>query len=196
MSARRTLTGAALTFALAFLPHDLRAAAQQGPRQNQPAGVIPLQPMPNQIALGRNLFTGATPLANGGPACAACHAAASVRAGGGTMGPDLTGIARRIGPEGLESALQTLYFPTMFPLFATHQLTIPERTAIGAFLVSTDGQTSNAARDTLLIGGGALVGCFVLFAITAVLGRRRVSSVRRTRLPRSSPHRTARGVSS
>jgi mono/diheme cytochrome c family protein len=168
-----------------------RAGAQPPPN---PAGPLPLQPTPEQIAHGRRLFDGSIALARGGPACAACHAAASVPAAGGTMGPDLTGVTQRMGREGLASALQTLYFPTMYPLFAAHQLTPEEQTAIGAFLESTSGQTSHAARDTILIVVAAAILCAILFAVTGALGRSRVGSVRRTRLPRSAGRVPRRGA--
>jgi hypothetical protein len=104
------------------------------------------------------------------------------------MGPDLTGVTARMGPEGLASALQTLYFPTMYPLFAAHQLTPEEQTSIGAFLESTGGQTSHAVRTTIVIAIAAAILCAVLFAVTSLFGRSRVGSVRRRRLPRSSSH--------
>ena len=153
-----------------------------------PGAVLPANPTPEQIAHGRQLFDGSIPLARGGPACAACHAAATVPAAGGTMGPDLTGVTARMGPEGLASALQTLYFPTMYPLFAAHQLTPEEQTSIGAFLESTGGQTSHAVRTTIVIAIAAAILCAVLFAVTSLFGRSRVGSVRRRRLPRSSSH--------
>ncbi len=168
-----------------------RTAAQPPPN---PAGPLPLQPTADQIARGRQLFDGTIPLARGGPACSSCHAAATVPAAGGTMGPDLTGVTARMGRDGLASALQTLYFPTMYPLFATRPLTPEEQTTIGAFLESTNGQASHTTRSTAVIAAGAVVLCVILFAVAGVLGRSRVSSVRRARLPRSTGRAPRRGA--
>ena len=58
---------------------------------------------------GRALFTGATPFRNGGPACVACHDEVALGVpGGGTMGPDLTNVAARMGTLGVATALETL----------------------------------------------------------------------------------------
>jgi mono/diheme cytochrome c family protein len=160
-----------------------RAGAQPPPN---PAGSLPVQPTSEQVGHGRQLFDGSMPLSRGGPACSTCHAAATVPAAGGTMGPDLTGVTQRIGREGLASALQTLYFPTMYPLYAAQQLTPEEQTAIGAFLQSTGGQTPPAVRTTVVMAAGAVLLCGILFVITAALGRGRIGSVRRRRLPRSA----------
>jgi mono/diheme cytochrome c family protein len=165
------------------------AGAQPPPN---PAGPLPVQPTSDQIAHGRQLFGGSIALSRGGPACSTCHAAATVPAAGGTIGPDLTGVTQRMGREGLVSALQTLYFPTMYPLYAAHQLTPEEQTAIGAFLESTGGQTPPAVRTTILMAGGAVILCGILFVITGALGRTRIRSVRRSRLPRS--RRSRRGA--
>src|SRR5690242_13461457 len=77
---------------------------------------------------GEALFTGRTPLANGGPACASCHAATGIGfPGGGSMGPDLTSEMSKLGPRGLHYALQTLYFPAMNALFLHRPLTPSEQ---------------------------------------------------------------------
>jgi mono/diheme cytochrome c family protein len=181
----------AALMAVGCLAGATRAGAQPPPN---PAGALPVQPTSDQIAQGRQFFDGSRPLSRGGPACSTCHAAATVPAAGGTMGPDLTGVTQRIGREGLASALQTLYFPTMYPLYAAHQLTPEEQTAIGAFLESTGGQTSPAMRTTMLMAAGAVVLCGILFVITGALGRTRIGSVRRSRLPRSARRLSRRGA--
>jgi mono/diheme cytochrome c family protein len=181
----------AALMAVGCLAGATRAGAQPPPN---PAGALPVQPTSDQIAQGRQFFDGSRPLSRGGPACSTCHAAATVQAAGGTMGPDLSGVTQRIGREGLASALQTLYFPTMYPLYAVHQLTPEEQTAIGAFLESTGGQTSPAMRTTMLMAAGAVVLCGILFVITGALGRTRIGSVRRSRLPRSARRLSRRGA--
>lgn len=135
---------------------------------------------------GRQLFTGAIPFMNGGPACVACHDDDALGIpGGGTMGPDLTSVASRIGIQGVATSLETLYFPTMAPLFSAHPLTADERRALGAFL---ETPTTNPEREPLVTGGigaGAIAVGIILLAVTGFAGRSRVHSVRRAMLART-----------
>jgi len=98
------------------------------------------------------------------------------------MGPDLTGAYAKLGPEGLNSALETLYFPAMTPLFAYRPLTPDERRNLAAYIQGVNGQQSET--PTPAIGGVALVGLLVLIAVTGIAGRRRVRSVRKALLER------------
>ncbi len=142
------------------------------------------------VDLGRQLFSGTTPFARGGPACAACHdTAALARPGGGTMGPDLTDVVARIGLQGVQTGLATLYFPTMAPLFDAHPLTVDEQRALAAFLQSGDTRQPRATAGTVSLGGIALAGWVVLVGITAVAGRSRIRSVRRDLLTRAAAGR-------
>ena len=96
---------------------------------------------PDSVAAGRALFLGTVRFQNGGPACSACHSVAGLAfPGGGTMGPDLTRAYSKMGPEGLNSALETLFFPAMTPLFAYRPLTLNERRNLAAFFESVDRQ--------------------------------------------------------
>lgn len=141
---------------------------------------------------GRQLFTGAVPFANDGPACVACHDDEALGVpGGGTMGPDLTNTAARIGPQGIATALDTLYFPTMAPLFSAHPLTADERRAVAAFL---EAPTANPEREplvTMAMGLAAIVIGIIFLAITGLAGRSRVRSVRLTMLARAATARKA-----
>ena len=59
----------------------------------QAAGAPAVQGNPQ---IGKELFTGVTRFANGGPPCMACHSVGGIGAlGGGNLGPDLTGVASR-----------------------------------------------------------------------------------------------------
>lgn len=132
---------------------------------------------------GRNLFTGTVHFKNGGPACIACHNVAGLGfPGGGSMGPDLTGAYSKLGPDGLNSALETLYFPAMTPLFAYRPLTPDERRNLAAYFQGVNGQQSGA--PTTAIGAIALVGLLILIAATGLAGRGRVRSVRKALLER------------
>jgi hypothetical protein len=136
------------------------------------------------VAAGRALFLGTVHFQNGGPACSACHSVAALAfPGGGTMGPDLTRVYSKMGPEGLNSALETLYFPAMTPLFRYRPLTLNERRDLAALFESVDRQ--QPATHTPAIVGISLASFFILIVITGVAGRHRVRSVRRTLLERT-----------
>ncbi|MCC7415561.1 MAG: c-type cytochrome [Acidobacteria bacterium] len=144
------------------------------------------------VALGRQLFDGAIPFARGGPACASCHDTAGLPfPGGGTMGPDLTTAAARMGQQGIETALSTLYFPTMAPLFSTHPLTPGEQQALAAFLEQPNGEASRPVVSTAALGIALLAGCAILLAITGRAGRSRVHSVRLALLATAAAGRRA-----
>lgn len=154
----------------------ISVAAQTG----TPAASSPQQGSPQA---GRELFAGTVHLKNGGPACIGCHNIAGLGfPGGGDMGPDLTAAYAKLGPEGLNSALETLYFPAMTPLFAYRPLTPDERRNLAAYIQGVNGQQSET--PTPAIGGVALVGLLVLIAVTGIAGRRRVRSVRKALLER------------
>jgi hypothetical protein len=141
-------------------------------------------PTPASIEAGRALFVGKRPFTNGGPPCVACHSVATLSFPyGGTVGPDLTHVAAKLGPQGLDYALQTLYFPTMTALFRTRPLTQDEQVDLGAFLQYVNESTAGGTA-TLELGIAPLAGVIVLLVITALAGRGRVHSVRRRRLAR------------
>ena len=99
------------------------------------------------------------------------------------MGPDLTRVYSKMGPEGLNSALETLFFPAMTPLFRYRPLTANERRDLAALFDSVDRQ--QPASLTPAIGAISLAGFFILIAVTGVAGRHRVRSVRRALLERA-----------
>ncbi|HWB83240.1 MAG TPA: hypothetical protein VG675_03800 [Bryobacteraceae bacterium] len=134
-------------------------------------------PMP-AAAKGKLLFTGKTHLRNGGPACIGCHQISGIPfPNGGTLGPDLTGAYAKLGPTGTRSALQTLYFKVMTPIYAAHSLIPEEQVDLTAFLEQagtkpTAGGTTPAIALAALILGGIFVG------VTGLVWRGRVRSVR------------------
>lgn len=150
---------------LVFLPVCLAAQA--------PPGIT------GDAASGKELFTGARPFQNSGPPCAMCHSVAGIGfPNGGTMGPDLTGISPRLGPTGMSAMLQTLFFPSMVPLFQNRALTPREQADVQAFLVSA-AALPPPPDYTLAFGIVALAGCAVLLAATWLISRRRLRGVRR-----------------
>jgi mono/diheme cytochrome c family protein len=128
---------------------------------------------------GEELFSGRIRFKNGGPACYTCH---NIRGlpfpGGGTMGPDLTRVYSRLGPQGLETALETKYFPTMAPLYHPHPLTVTERADMKAFLEAADVEPPSP-DITPVVCAIAVAGFAILVAMTWFLWRDRLRGVRR-----------------
>jgi hypothetical protein len=98
------------------------------------------------------------------------------------MGPDLTRAYSKLGPQGLNSALETLFFPAMTPLFAYHPLTDDERLNLAAFLQSVDRR--QPGTPTWAIAVIALAIVLMLIVVTGIAGRHRIRSVRRALLER------------
>jgi len=152
------------------------------PLMAQPSAAVESQA--SSVAAGRALFLGTVRFQNGGPACSACHSVAGLAfPEGGTMGPDLTRVYSKMGPEGLNSALETLFFPALTPLFRSRPLTSNERRDLAALFESADRQ--QPTTSTPAIGAISLAAFFVLIAVTGVAGRHRVRSVRRALLQRA-----------
>jgi hypothetical protein len=82
----------------------------------------------------------------------------------------------------LNSALETLFFPAMTPLFAYRPLTDDERRNLAAFFQDIDVQ--QPGTPTSAIGAIALATCLMLIAVTGIAGRGRIRSVRRALLKR------------
>lgn len=79
--------------------------------------------LPGDVDAGWRLFTGRARLQNGGSACISCHAINGVGLfGGGTLGPDLTGVSLKYRDPELISILQNPNFPTMATVFGKQAL--------------------------------------------------------------------------
>jgi mono/diheme cytochrome c family protein len=131
-------------------------------------------------AVGKELFTGALHLQNGGPACMACHTVAGVGAlGGGSVGPDLTHVFQRYGQAGLASALNTLPFPTMQGVFQRKPLAPSEQADLLAFFAQENQKNVPQAASTWSFVWVGLVGVVVLTAASHLVWRRRLKGVRK-----------------
>jgi mono/diheme cytochrome c family protein len=132
-----------------------------------------------EIALGRDLFSGRHHLRQGGAPCFACHAlrggAAAVAGdgigfmGGGTLGPNLTFAYARLGEKGMTPLLATMSSPVMHAVYADAPLEEDEQLALKGYLaqLSRDGTSPRSERDFLLLGlegMGILLGAFTLRA--------------------------------
>ncbi len=106
------------------------------------------------------------------------------------MGPDLTHEYSKVGAVGLQGSLQTLFFPTMTPLFANRPLTTDEQNQLFAFLQNADSKAI-AGTPTGVFAWVALIGCALLVIVTWLLGRKRIRSVRKAMLHRAAQKRGA-----
>ncbi|HXI24051.1 MAG TPA: c-type cytochrome, partial [Pyrinomonadaceae bacterium] len=83
--------------------------------------------LPIDIDGGWKFFMGRARLQNGGTACISCHSIKGVGLfGGGTLGPDLTGVSLKYRDPELIAILQNPNFPTMSTVFGKHALTDEE----------------------------------------------------------------------
>lgn len=151
--------------------------------ESEDGGAAPQPATPVQIsatgggdaAEGKNLFTGVTRLANGGPSCRACHSSGGIGGlGGGKLGPDLTGAYSKLG-DALVLWPETT--DPMRPIFLSKPLTESEKADLLAFFVSTDV----TKRSTEVIGqliGLAVVGVVVFAVLIQLIWRRRLIAVR------------------
>lgn len=137
---------------------------------------------PRDIANGEAIFRGTKPLANGGPACLACHSVDRLSSlGGGKLGPDLTKVYERMqGRKNLAAWLQAPATLTMRPLFVNRSLTNDEIVAVVAYLENAAKQPpqkpSTATLAFLFLGlGGSVLG----FIGADTIWRRRFRGVRK-----------------
>ncbi len=156
-----------------------QAPAPSAPPLAPPASGAPVAAMPVGSAnMGRQLFSGLVPFQKGGPSCISCHDVASLPfPGGGTLGPDLTGVYGKLGAAGLASALTTLPFPTMAPLFTRRPLTTQEQQNVEAFLQKA-GVESLISRG-VQIGLAGLGGLLILIIAIWIIWQNRLVTVRR-----------------
>jgi mono/diheme cytochrome c family protein len=143
---------------------------------------------------GESLFIGRTHFLNRGPACISCHSIAGLPfPNGGTLGPELTHTYEKLGPAGTQAALQTLYFPTMIPVYREHQLAPQEQADVVAYFRATAAEAKPQAQWTtqILILAAFVLGV-IFVALTAFFWRKRVLSVRRALVARA----TGQGVRS
>ncbi|HLI58095.1 MAG TPA: cytochrome c [Solirubrobacteraceae bacterium] len=145
-------------------------------------GSPPAAAPPGDAAAGERLFSGATALAHGGPACISCHTVAGVGAfGGGNVGRDLTRAYSRLGgAAGIQSLLAQIPFPGMRASFAGHPLTARERADLAAYLRTTVARTPPADPVWALVGLGLGVSGLCVVLAFAVWPRRRRLTVRRS----------------
>jgi mono/diheme cytochrome c family protein len=147
------------------------APAGDAPRA-EPASKPPDTPAtPELVALGKALFTGARPFANGGAPCAACHGFAVSGVTGGALAADLSGRAEAVGERGWRGMLASLNFPVMRKAYDGKPMTEEEITALTVF-VQDAAVRKTAPSGTRFPAAG--VGVFACLIAGLMLYKRRI----------------------
>ncbi len=137
---------------------------------------------PGSVQNGKFLFSGTIRFQNGGPPCAGCHSVSGLSfPNGGTLGPDLSKESAKLGPEGMDAVLQTLFFPTMAPIFDARPITVAEQHDLKAFLDQAQSGPP-PSNVTPIMASAAVIGLLVLLALVWGIWRNRLRSVRRALL--------------
>jgi mono/diheme cytochrome c family protein len=162
------LSSSDVTAVLAFLQTATSTPAAAGQAASAPA----VQGNPE---IGKELFTGVTRFANGGPPCMACHSVGGIGAlGGGQLGPDLTEVASRYGgATGLDAFVAGTPTPTMRAVWSQHPLTTEERASVVSFLTQA-GVSQRPAQAIWQLAGLAALGLVVLLGIAGLNWRNRL----------------------
>lgn len=106
------------------------------------------------VEAGMDLFTGRAPLSNGGTACISCHGFQGAGAlGGGTLGPDLTGVSVKYRDPELISILQNPNFPTMASVFGQRKLSDEEIVRLFALFQDVRVKSPGAAAAAVQPAG-------------------------------------------
>lgn len=173
------LTGEEIDSVLEYLGGSLRTG-----------GTAPHPSGKGDAGKGRGLFTGATAFHNGGTPCIGCHGISGMpMLGGGSLGPDLTGAFGKFGDSGLAGILASPPFPTMKPIFESSPLTTDEQSDLLAFFRAAGEQPDGTAVKK--IGGIAAGGTMGLMALSPLVWRRRLRSVRKVLVEQSPGGREA-----
>jgi mono/diheme cytochrome c family protein len=144
-------------------------AAAEVPASEEPASE-------EDIFTGQELFQGKLRLANGGPACNACHEVRNDAViGGGILARELTTVFSRMGGAGVKAILGQAPFPVMQAAYEDQSLTDNEVTALVAFLEYADSEQYNQLPRDYGIGLflSGVVGASVLFGFFGFVWRGR-----------------------
>lgn len=141
--------------------------------------------VPEDVNGGWQFFTGRARLQNGGAACISCHSIKGAGMfGGGTLGPDLTGVNIKYRDPELISILQNPNFPIMSTVFATHGLNDEEIVQLFALFQSAklaNPMPPNQAGVITLDPRFFVIGVATMLLVLALLNlawRKRLRGVR------------------
>jgi len=142
-----------------------------------------LDATPQEIAMGREIFLGRRPLANGGPACVSCHSVGGQGPlGGGTLAKNLSNAYSSYKDEGLSTALKNVAFPVMSEVYGKKKLTDDEIFQLKSFLYEADKEGPsplNFQKRFIFLGLGGVV--VTMGIIDFSWRKRRKKSVRKKR---------------
>lgn len=174
---------------LAGLGQGIAAQPPTPVQINPPLGVASAQQVvalpPGSAARGEALFSGEIRLQNGGPACKACHSIAGLSfPNGGTLGPNLTGVYKKLGLHGMQVSMKTLYFHVMTPIYDPHPLTLQEQSDFIAFFKEA-GTKPPPRWNTQIVAIIGFIGFLILLAVSGFAWRKRIKPVRRTMVERA-----------
>lgn len=155
----------------------IEAVGSPGATGDKTATAVPdaidIATMPGSVEAGRRLFNGEQALANAGISCISCHQA---EGNGGTMGPDLSGIANKLPPAALVASCQTTPFKVMKDVYAKHPVTRQEAIDLTKYFESLKGKAKPV--DSVPAGWLGLGGAVLLMAIIGWSYRNRKQSAR------------------
>lgn len=120
---------------------------------------------------GRDLFTGAKRLENGGAACIACHNVQGEGSlGGGAVGKDLTKAYARFGDAALTGILQKPAFPIMKDIYESRPLTEAEQQDLKAFFQEVSKQPGDDPATATTAGGvGTVNSTFLVVGLAGFI---------------------------
>lgn len=180
----------AFAAAIAVLLFALPSLVQAQPQTPAPKSGVQAQDQvqetvsPGSAVRGKELFTGQAHFVNGGPPCASCHSIAGLSfPNGGTLGPNLTHVYSKLGPEGAPVAIKTLYFPAMTAIYNPHPLTSQEQADLLAFFQEASAEPQPRSKTSIIALVGFLGFCLLL-VVTRIVWRGRLRSVRQRLLER------------
>ncbi|MBN8458202.1 MAG: c-type cytochrome [Verrucomicrobia bacterium] len=167
--------------ALAAFIKDTNAPKRIAAEQEKMQARLLAKMDPPDAGLGKALFAGKKGLKNGGLSCASCHA---VHGEGGNLGPDLTGLFKKIGgKQPLVSAITNAKYKIMEPHYARHPVTLQEALHLTEYFSKIDPAAPVAAPPPFAEAGAGLAGV-LLAGITLVLRAARKQRGRDTQLVR------------
>jgi mono/diheme cytochrome c family protein len=134
------------------------------------------------VDAGRGLYVGRRALASGAPACMSCHRLETLSGfGGGTLGPDLTGVHQRLGgTRGVTTWLANPPTRVMRTVFRRQPLAPEESFTLAALFEDTSSRqpTAGASRTPAFVVAGA-AGALTMLLLMGVAWSRRLRGVRR-----------------
>jgi mono/diheme cytochrome c family protein len=137
---------------------------------------VAITPIPEDALLGQRLFLGQQRLVNGGPACAACHAAgrhgdlSAVQAG---AGPDLTDVwVTSGGADAVVELIRSHCGGAMADVYRDAPLTPDDVGPLAAYLEVAGSESAAVVLDGLVLIALAVLGLLVATTALVVAGRR------------------------